>query len=116
HVPYDSGTEAITATVGGHTDGTFTQITELNQFVKSDELKVLFTASEERNDLLPDVPTLNELGVDVIGAAWTGVIAPKDTPEEIIESLHDSFKEVLEDEEFITQLNELDAEVVYLNS
>src|SRR5699024_1999370 len=43
HVPYDSGTEAITATVGGHTDGTFTQITELNQFVKSDELKVLFT-------------------------------------------------------------------------
>lgn len=116
HVPYTSGAEAITATVGGHTDGVFTQLSEILPYTKNGELKLLFISSKDRNASVPDVPTLAELGVDIVTGAWTGVVAPKGTPEEVISILHDAFKNVLEDEGFIEQLHNLGADVAYLNS
>jgi len=116
HVPYDSGGDAITAAVGGHIDGVFTQMTEIEPFINSGDLKMIFTAGTERDELVPDAPTLSELGVEVVGSVWTGVVVPKETPDEIVEILHDSFKSVLEDEDFIEQLNNLGAQVIYQNA
>src|SRR5699024_6053339 len=116
HVPYDSGGDAITAAVGGHIDGVFTQMTEIEPFINSGDLKMIFRAGTERVELVLDALTLSELGVVVVGSVWTGVVVPKETPDEIVEILHDSFISVLEDEDFIEQLNNLGAQVIYQNA
>lgn len=84
-VSFNSSTEGVTATIGGHIDVVVTTPFALNPFVESGDLRYIAAASAERSGgLLAEVPTWKELGHDIVVPAWRLVVAPPDlTPEQI---------------------------------
>lgn len=73
-------------------------------FYPGGELRPLAVSSAERLGSLPDVPTLQESGVDVVSSGWLGLLAPKGTPEPVIQKLSDALKFALEDENLRNQI------------
>lgn len=110
-IPYNGGGPAVTALLGGHVDGIISSPANLDP----NDINILFTLSSERSKLNPDVPTLIELGYDIAANDFYGLLAPKDTPDEIVQILHDAFKQALEDPETIAQMENLGLEISYLD-
>ncbi|SOE17769.1 tripartite-type tricarboxylate transporter receptor subunit TctC [Hoeflea halophila] len=71
---------------------------------QGDAVRMLAVAMEERHPLFPDVPTFKELGYDMVGGAYRGMAAPKDTPPETIKALSDAFGAINADEAFRKQM------------
>ena len=84
-VSFESGSEGITAALGGHVDVVVTPPGSMMQFVNSKELRIIAVAGEKRVEgALADVPTWKELGYDVSVSAWRGIIGPPNlTPEQV---------------------------------
>lgn len=84
-VSFNSSTEGVTATIGGHIDVVVTTPFALNPFVESGDLRYIAAASAERSGgLLANVPTWRELGFDIVVPAWRAVVAPANlTPEQV---------------------------------
>ena len=91
HVPYTGTGPVIADMLGGNVDLTTATPAAVEQYQRTDNLKVLAVASANRHTLLPDVPTTAELGYPAIEAAsWFGLLAPKGTPAEITSRLEDA--------------------------
>lgn len=106
HVPFDGAAPSLTALIGGHVDVVSASPGEIKQHVESGEVRVLAVSSAERSDFLPDVPTIEELGIETpsIGP-WRGIAAPKDTPEDVIAVLEEAFLKAAEDPDFQEFMN-----------
>lgn len=116
HVPFDGGAEAVSALLGNHVDATVNTISELLPHEESGDVKILAVTSDDRLNELDNVPTFEELDYDLISnGAWFGVMAPKDTPEEIIEIVDDAIKNSLEDESVIEKFQNAELPIEYLN-
>ncbi len=116
HVPMQGGADPQMAVLGGHVPlcGAFAD--EILDFVAEGELVALAVMSEERLQVLPDVPTLVELGYDAIWEMHRTVFAPKGTPEEIIMILDNAFKGICTDPEFVETIEKMGEEVHYMGS
>jgi tripartite-type tricarboxylate transporter receptor subunit TctC len=104
HVPYKSGSAALTDLMGGNVDLMFDQMYSAVPSIKADKIRPLAITSKKRSPLLPNVPSFAELGypkVEVLN--WQGLIAPKGTPKAIIDKLNAAANEALKD----PQLREL---------
>lgn len=98
HIPYKGGSPAINDLLGGQVDAAFVNINAIIQHIKSGKVRALGVASEKRNALLPDVPTLGEQGVK--GAevqSWQAIAAPKGIPADIKNQLHAAIAASLND-------------------
>ncbi|MCG7331897.1 Bug family tripartite tricarboxylate transporter substrate binding protein [Salinicoccus roseus] len=102
HVPHEGAAPAVTALVGEHIDAVTVSPAEVRNQLEAGNVKVLAVMDDERNDLIPDVPTLNEEGIEAqpIGT-WRGLTVPSETPDEVVEILEEAFVSAAEDEEFI---------------
>lgn len=104
HVPYKSGSAALTDLMAGNVDLMFDQMYSAVPSIKADKIRPLAITSKKRSPLLPNVPSFSELGypkVEVLN--WQGLIAPKGTPKAIIDKLNAAANEALKD----PQLREL---------
>src|SRR5271168_1714535 len=80
-VPYRGAAQAITDMLAGHLDGLVGDVPTVMAQVQAGRLKALATASNERSDIFPDVPTFAEEGfAGAAGDNWAGVLAPAGTP------------------------------------
>ncbi|MDX5475014.1 MAG: tripartite tricarboxylate transporter substrate binding protein [Bacillaceae bacterium] len=113
HVPYDGGAPAIAALLGGHVQGSVVQTLEALPHVQSGSVKALINTGSEIADGFEDVPLLKEKGVNVASDVWTGLVAPQDTPKEIVAILHEAFKKALEDERVIETFAKLGVPTKY---
>ena len=97
-VPYKSSPEAITDIIGGRVQVMFTDSATGVPCVKSGQLKAL-AAVEKRNPLLPDLPTLQDLGIEGFGDAsgWFAFYAPAGTPRAVVERLNREVATILND-------------------
>jgi tripartite-type tricarboxylate transporter receptor subunit TctC len=98
HVPYKGGGPAINDLLGAQVDAAFVNINSIIQHIKSGKVRALGIASEKRNPLLPDVPTLAEQGVK--GAevqSWQAIAAPKGLPADVKAKLHGAIVASLND-------------------
>jgi tripartite-type tricarboxylate transporter receptor subunit TctC len=98
HIPYKGGGPAINDLLGGQVDAAFVNINSIIQHIKSGKVRALGVASEKRNPLIADVPTLAEQGVK--GAevqSWQAVAAPKGIPADIKAKLHAAIVAALND-------------------
>ena len=78
HVPYKGGGPAINDLVAGHANVSFQNLGAIAQQVKAGNLKALAVTSSKRTEILPDVPTMAEAGVqDLEVYSWQAVGAPK---------------------------------------
>ena len=104
HVPYKSGSAALTDLMAGNVDLMFDQMYSAVPNIKADKLRPIAITSKKRSPLLPNVPSFAELGypkVEVLN--WQGLIVPKGTPKAIIDKLNAAANEALKD----PQLREL---------
>lgn len=84
-VSFNSSTEGVTATIGGHVDVAVTTPFALNPYVESGDLRYIAAASEKRvGGLMTDVPTWKELGYDIVVSSSPKIVAPPDlAPEHV---------------------------------
>jgi tripartite-type tricarboxylate transporter receptor subunit TctC len=104
HVPYKSGSAALTDLMAGNVDIMFDQMYSAVPSITAGKLRPIAITSKKRSPLLPNVPTFAEVGypkVEVLN--WQGLIAPKGTSKAIIDKLNAAANEALKD----PQLREL---------
>lgn len=89
YVTYEGTAPRMTAMLGGHILLGETNLTQLDK-VKAGQMKMLAIATEKRLPEIPDVPTLKELGIDVVYAVNRGLVAPKGTPEAALAKLEEA--------------------------
>jgi tripartite-type tricarboxylate transporter receptor subunit TctC len=100
HVPYKGGGPAISDLMGGQVNAAFVNINSILGQIQGGKVRALAVSSAQRNPLLPNVPTLRELGIN--GAeveSWQGVAAPRGLPADIKAKLHDAIVAGLNDPE-----------------
>jgi tripartite-type tricarboxylate transporter receptor subunit TctC len=104
HVPYRGGAPMLQDLLSGQIAAAFVVISAVASFVRSGKLRALAVASRRREELLPDVPTMDQAGlVDFRATIWFGLFAPHRTPEAILDRLHAAVQAAL-GEEKIRQL------------
>jgi tripartite-type tricarboxylate transporter receptor subunit TctC len=95
-VPFSGGNPAIQAVVAGHTPLSFQAIPPATALIKEGRLRALAITATKRSSVLPDVPTLDELGVKGQEAeTMQGVLAPAGTPKEIVNLLQREIAAIL---------------------
>ena len=100
HVPYKGGPPALTDVMAGRVTFFITNPSEALPQVTGGKMRALAVTGNTRMKSLPDVPTMNEVGVKNPGTiAWWGLVAPTGTPKEIIEKLASETLAVLKDPE-----------------
>ena len=112
HVPYKSGSAALTDLMAGNVNMMFTQMYSAIPNIQAGKIRPIAITSKARSALLANVPTFIELGypkVEVLN--WQGLIAPKGTPKAIIDRLNTVANQVLKDpvvrDQIISQNNEV---------
>lgn len=76
YVAYAGGGEAATSILANEVGAGVSSVSEFSEFVKSGQMRMLAVSSEKRLDIVADVPTLQEAGVDVTLLNWRGLVAP----------------------------------------
>ena len=117
HVPYSGSSQAQTDIIGGNVDITFDTLVSALPHIKSGKLNPLAVSVNQRAQLAPDIPTIEELGIPNFNmGAWLGFFAPKGTPEPIIQKLHQEINKAVTDPVINQRLTALGSEVVTSNS
>jgi tripartite-type tricarboxylate transporter receptor subunit TctC len=93
HIPFAGGGPSVTALLGGHVNAVSVSPPEGIEHVKAGKLKIIALFAEKRFELFPDVPTVQEQGINFVMGQWRGLVAPKGTPPDVIKKLHDAFKQ-----------------------
>jgi len=98
HIPYKGDADATNALLGQHVKAAVVTNSILPHF-KSGAVRVLATADAERNPYFKDVPTLKELGYNVVVPSPLGIAGPANLPAPIVEKLDQAIKAALQDPE-----------------
>lgn len=89
HIPYKGGGPVMTDLLGNQVDSSFMNINTALPQIKAGKLRALSITSAQRSPVLPDVPTMDELGIKGVQVySWQGVAAPKGLPADIKAKLH----------------------------
>lgn len=96
HVPYKGSGPALTDLLGSQVDSMMDQLTASIEHIRNGRIKALAMSSRKRSPLLPDVPTLSELGVTGYEAStFTGIFGPAAIPAASAEKLNGALRKAL---------------------
>lgn len=118
YINSNSGQEAMVKLLSGEIDffsGGGSNYPPMIDDDGTSDIRVLGLAAEDRWQYMPDVPTFNEQGLDYLRSQWFGLVAPKGTPEEAVETLSAAVKETLDDPEFSQRLDQFYFDPAYLS-
>jgi tripartite-type tricarboxylate transporter receptor subunit TctC len=114
YISYDGLAQRMNAILGGHIDLTDGNLTQKGK-VDAAQLKFLASATEKRMAELPNVPTLKELGYDVVYSVSRGLLAPKGTPADILSKLEGACGQASKDPAFAASMKSQGTDVRYLD-
>jgi len=114
YVSYEGLAPRMNAILGGHVDLTDSNLTQKGK-VEAGQLKFIGIATEKRHPEMPSVPTLKELGVNVVYDVSRGVMAPKGTPADVITRLGSSCGAAAKEPEFAQAMKLQGTDVRYLD-
>ena len=104
HIPYSGAGPALNDVVGGHVNLMFAALSIVKGSVEGGKLRVIAVGSDRRSSEFPDVPTISESGVPGFQAkSWFGLVAPAETPPEIIKKINQDVIKVMSDPAFAQQ-------------
>lgn len=116
-VPYKSSPEGITDVVAGRVSMMFGDMTAALPLTRSGQLRALATITQDRSALFSELPSMKEQGLDFRNlSAWTGLFAPKNTPQEVVEQLSESLREILAEPPTRQHLAEIGFEAQWMAS
>lgn len=96
HVPYKGAAPAVTDVIGGHVAMTFAPIAAVVPSIKAGKLRALAVTAATRSAVFPELPTISEAGVPGYDASgWNAMLAPKETPRDIIRRVNTTVVESL---------------------
>ena len=116
HLPTNGGGPAITALLGNNAQMSTQSTSAVLQHIKSGKLRALASFGATRSKVLPDVPTLKELGYDVEYYLWVGIFAPKGVPADVMSVLHGAINKAGASEIFKNAVTNLSLDDNFLNA
>jgi tripartite-type tricarboxylate transporter receptor subunit TctC len=114
HIPY-KGAEATRDLVAGRLQFMFATAPSVVPLIKGGQLNAIAVSSKKRISAMPDLPTLNELGVDIATGAWFGLFAPAGTNPAIIKKLNETVVSILDEPAIRQKLLGLGADPILMN-
>lgn len=115
-VPYVGGAPAMTAVLGGHATMWASPPAIAAPHVRAGKVRVFATWGGERNPTFPEAPTLIESGFQVEFYLWTGVFAPRGTPDAVVRQLRDTVRQVATGEDYRNAMSKVLTPVAYLDA
>jgi tripartite-type tricarboxylate transporter receptor subunit TctC len=115
HLPTSGGGPAIVAILGDNAQVTTQSTSATLPHIKAAKLRPLASFGATRSKVLPEVPTLKELGYEVEYYLWAGIFAPKATPAPIVATLRTTIGHVVQSDQFKTALSNAGQELAYLD-
>ena len=113
HVPYKGSAPLTTDLLGGQVAMSFDTITPVVPFIKTGKLRALAVTTAKRSSTLPDVPTLDELGLKGFDqGTWFGVLAPAGTPKEIVARQNTEMVKIIQSPDFKKRMADIGAEPI----
>jgi len=113
HVPYKGSGPALIDLVGGQVDLIFDQISTSQGLVKAGKLRALGVATQARSAFLPEVPTMEEVGIKGFQAStYTGVLLPANAPKDAVQKVYGALSTVLDRAATRENFARLGAEVI----
>jgi len=98
HIPYKSSGGARTDVLGGQVDMMFDAVSTMGDLIATGKVRPLATTGKTRSSVLPNVPTMAEAGLpDYTATLWLGILAPKGTPQPIVDLLNQKIAKVVAD-------------------
>ena len=105
HVPYQGASPAVTDLLSGRTQVMFSAVSVVLPHIKAGTLKALAWAAPKRSKVLPDLPTVAEVGLPELDASiWFGLMAPAGTPKDVLDKLTRTLNAALKSEALQRQL------------
>jgi tripartite-type tricarboxylate transporter receptor subunit TctC len=114
YVSYEGLAPRMNAILGGHIDLTDSNLTQKGK-VEAGQLKFLAIATEKRHPEMPSVPTLKELGVNVVYDVNRGIMAPKGTPADVLAKLNSACAAAAKEPEFAKAMRLQGTNVRYIS-
>jgi tripartite-type tricarboxylate transporter receptor subunit TctC len=114
YVSYEGLAPRMNAILGGHIDLTDSNLTQKGK-VDAGQLRFLGIATEKRSPEIPSVPTLKELGVNVVFSVERGIMAPKGTPPDVLAKLEGACAQAARDPGFADSMKKQGTEVRHLD-
>ncbi len=108
HIPFKGNADQMQARIGGHVMAA-SDATGWDKFVDGGQMRLLLTFGENRTTRWPQVPTAKDLGYNVVSTSPYGLVGPKGMDAAVVKTLHDAFKQAMDDPkhaELMTQLNQ----------
>jgi tripartite-type tricarboxylate transporter receptor subunit TctC len=98
HVPYKGGSPSVLAIVSGEAQLNFATLPAVVPQIRAGKVRAIGLASKQRNPAVPDVPTMDELGLkDFEVGTWSVLIAPRGVPQEIVQKVNAAVNATLSD-------------------
>jgi tripartite-type tricarboxylate transporter receptor subunit TctC len=96
HAPYRGSPQAINDLIGGQVQMMFDNLASIGPHIQGNRVRALAVTGAKRSPLFPDLPTMQEAGVqNVVATAWGGFVAPAKTPEAIVNRLNGELNKIL---------------------
>jgi len=96
HIPYKGTAPALNDIVASHVDMIFMELSSAYKLHQANKARILATATDKRLDVLPDVPTMAEIGVaDFLSDTWNAITAPPKTPRAIVEKINAAINDAI---------------------
>ena len=112
YIPYKGGAQALTDMVGGQSQVMFNGMLATYPFVKDGKLKAVAISSAQRFASAPDIPTVAEMGFPGFETgSFQGIVAPANTPADVVNKLHATITAVLATPEMKDRLDKAGAEL-----
>lgn len=116
-VPYNGAGPATTALLAGEMEILPVTVASILGLVKSGKLKALAVTAKARVALMPDVPTMPELGYpDIVMGQWNGVFGPAGLPRSVVLKLHKAVTSTMKQGQIVQRLSATAAEAVVTQS
>ena len=102
HVPYKGAAGALTDTIAGQIQMTFSSLPSVAGHIRGDKLRALAVTGAKRSAAFPNVPTLGESGLAGFELSpWFGLLAPAGTPEAVVRKINADVAEALHDKDLL---------------
>lgn len=111
HVPYKGAAGALTDTIGGQIQMTFTSLPSVVGHIRSDKVRALAVTGSKRSATFPNLPTFSEAGITGLELSpWFGLLAPAGTPEPIVKKMNADIADLLRDKEVVDKFAAIGAD------
>jgi tripartite-type tricarboxylate transporter receptor subunit TctC len=116
HVPYTGAGPAVAALLGGQVQAISTGPSSILQHIKAGTVRPLAHWGDKPLATLPDVPSLESLGVDAKFVQWSGIFVPAETPQDVVDALRASAKRVANDPDIKAKILGVGSPVEYMDA